>query len=233
MNATKNAERPLGFSSTPEVCTSHALWSTAALARSIRDHSRTDNPRLKAHRQPLALGATGAKQLDSDMGTSIGSGSTVGKRGAFRSVRGPWRGQRSRASPGQEPEPDRSASSGTTPSPSASAQSSLKALISNPLATAVAGSTATGFVAWLRETGGRSNELRNLSESIASLKNDIARQQDRQQADLRAIQDRQQAELRAIQDRQQTTNDNLYNLQVISVGTAATATVIAVFRGRG
>ena len=163
------------------------------------------------------------------MGTSIGSGRPVGKRDAFRSVRGPWRGQRSRASPGQEPEPDRSASSGTTLSPSASAQSSLKALLSNPLATAVAGSTATGFVAWLRETGGRSNELRNLSESIATLKNDIARQQDRQQADLRAIQDRQQA-----------TNDNLYNLQVISIGTAAigigtaaTATVIAVFRGRG
>jgi predicted nucleic acid-binding Zn-ribbon protein len=126
----------------------------------------------------------------------------------------------------------------------------------------VAGSTATGFVAWLRETGGRSNELRNLSESIASLKNDIATQQDRQQADLRAIQERQQADLqaiqdrqqadlraiqdtqqadlRAMQDRQQTTNDNLYNLQVVSVGTAAiaigtaaTATVIAVFRGRG
>ena len=163
------------------------------------------------------------------MGTSTGRGRTVGKRDAFRSGRGPWRGKRSRASPGQEPEPDRSASSGTPPSPSASAQSSLQALLSNPLATAVAGSTATGFVAWLRETGGRSNELRNLSESIASLKNDIASQQDRQQADLRAI-----------QDRQQTTNDNLYNLQVVSVGTAAigigtaaTATVIAVFRGRG
>ena len=174
------------------------------------------------------------------MGTSIGRGRPVGKSDAFRSVRGPWRGQRSRASPGPEPEPDRSASSGTTLSPSASAQSSLKALLSNPLATAVAGSTATGFVAWLRETGGRSNELRNLSQSIASLKNDIARQQDRQQADLRAIQDRQQADLRAqqadlraIQDRQQTTNDNLYKLQVISVGTAATAIVIAVFRGRG
>jgi chromosome segregation ATPase len=104
----------------------------------------------------------------------------------------------------------------------------------------VAGSTATGFVSWLRETGGRSNELRNLSESIASLKNDIATQQadlraiqDRQQADLQAIQDRQQADLRAIQDKQQTTNDNLYNLQVVSVGTAATAIVIAVFRGRG
>ena len=159
------------------------------------------------------------------MGTSIGSGRPVGKRDAFRSVRGPWRGKRSRASPGQEPATDRSASSGTSLSPSASAQSSLKALLSNPLATAVAGSTATGFVAWLRETGGRSNELRNLSESIASLKNDIARQQ---------------ADLRAMQDRQQTTNDNLYKLQVISIGTAAigigtaaTATVIAVFRGRG
>ena len=167
------------------------------------------------------------------MGTSTGSGRPAGQRDAFRSARGPWRGKRSRASPGPEPEPARSASSGTPPSPSASAQSSLKALISNPLATAVAGSAATGFVAWLRETGGRSNELRTLSESIASLKNDIASQQDRQQADLRAIQDRQQADLRAMQDRQQATNDNLYNLQVVSVGTAVTAIVIAVFRGRG
>jgi hypothetical protein len=89
----------------------------------------------------------------------------------------------------------------------------------------VAGSAATGFVVWLCKTGGTRNELRNLSESISTLRSDIS--------NIRA-------ELRAQQDRQQATNDNLYNLQLVSVGTAAieigtaaTATVIGVFKGRG
>jgi hypothetical protein len=55
-------------------------------------------------------------------------------------------------------------------------------LTNNPLLTAVASSAFTSMVFLLREAGGTRNELRNLSESIATIKSDSAKQQDRIEA---------------------------------------------------
>jgi hypothetical protein len=57
-------------------------------------------------------------------------------------------------------------------------------LTNNPLLTAVASSSFTSMVFSLREAGGTRNELRNLSESLATIKSDSAKQQDRIEAQI-------------------------------------------------
>lgn len=98
---------------------------------------------------------------------------------------------------------------------------SLRALASNPLASAVGASAVTAFVSWLRGVGARGNEMHNLSKSFDSLKNDISSLK----SDLKSDINRQT-------DQQQATNRNLFSLTVVSVSASVGAFIVALLKGR-